>query len=157
LYGAFFVKEFAERKIFCHSSVSLFDLKEPFLRPDPGSLTSSRAGVVKVGRRAKLAAYSELARSYLDSFEHDGIAWCDRETIRGEPAFGRADQPRRNLVSGGSKNPNHDAVIRIGQRMSFGHSAVATLCRHHRKHDLKLFKVRDFAPDFAQLLRQRFD
>jgi hypothetical protein len=24
-------------------------------------------------------------------------------------------------------------------------------------HDLELFKVRDFAPDFAQLLRQRFD
>ena len=25
------------------------------------------------------------------------------------------------------------------------------------QHDLELFKVRDFAPDFAQLLRQRFD
>ena len=80
-----------------------------------------------------------------------------RSGEQGAPAKTSGDQPRRNLVSGGSKNPNHDAVIRIGQRMSFGHSAVATLCRHHLKHDLELFKVRDFAPDFAQLLRQRFD
>ena len=40
---------------------------------------------------------------------------------------------------------------------TFGHSAFATLCRHHLKHNVELFKVRDFAPDFAQLLRQRFD
>src|SRR5271166_4936299 len=33
--------------------------------------------------------------------------------IRGEPACGR-DQSRHNLVSGGSKDPNHDAVMRIG-------------------------------------------
>jgi hypothetical protein len=42
-------------------------------------------------------------------------------------------------------------------RRTFGHSAFATLWRHHLKHDLELLKVRDFAPDFAQLLRQRFD
>src|SRR5260370_24507939 len=35
-------------------------------------------------------------------------------TIRGEPACGR-DQSRHNLVFGGCKNPNHDAVIRIGR------------------------------------------
>ena len=34
-------------------------------------------------------------------------------TIRGEPAFGRGSS-RHNLVSGGSKDPNHDAVMRIG-------------------------------------------
>jgi hypothetical protein len=38
---------------------------------------------------------------------------------------------------------------------TFGH-LPSTLCRHHLKHDLELFKVRDFAPDFAQLLRQRY-
>jgi hypothetical protein len=40
-----------------------------------------------------------------------------------------------------------------------GHSDTqfAKLCRHHLKHDLELSKIRDFAPDFAQLLRQRFD
>jgi hypothetical protein len=40
---------------------------------------------------------------------------------------------------------------------TFGHSAVAALCRHHLKYGLEPFEVRDFAPDFAQLLRQRFD
>jgi hypothetical protein len=36
------------------------------------------------------------------------------ETIRGELAIGRVST-RRNLVSGGlSKDPNHDAVMRIG-------------------------------------------
>jgi hypothetical protein len=35
-------------------------------------------------------------------------------TIRGEPAFGRADQSRHNLVFGESKDPNHDAAMRIG-------------------------------------------
>ena len=34
-------------------------------------------------------------------------------TIRGEPAFGRG-QSRHNLVSGRSKDLNHDAVMRIG-------------------------------------------
>ena len=138
--GLFLSRSSPERRIFFPLSVSLFDLRARFFVPPRGTLTSSREGVVKVGRRAKLAACSELARPYLDSFEHDGIAWCDRETIRGEPAFGRADQPRRNLVSGGSKNPNHDAVIRIGQRMSFGHSAFPTLRRHHLKYDLSLLR-----------------
>jgi hypothetical protein len=40
-------------------------------------------------------------------------------TIRGEPAFGR-DQSRHNLVSGGSKDPNHDAVMRIGSEAPSG-------------------------------------
>jgi hypothetical protein len=94
--GRFFVKEFAERQIFCLSSVSLFDLKARFFVPTRGSLTSSRAGAVKVGRRANLAACSELARPYLDSFEHDGTLGAIGMTIRGEPACGRgsvAPQP----------------------------------------------------------------
>ena len=103
LYGAFFVKEFAERQIFCLSSVSLFDLKARFFVPTRGSLTSSRAGAVKVGRRANLAACSELARPYLDSFEHDGTLGAIGMTIRGEPAFGRgsvAPQPCIRWVQG---------------------------------------------------------
>ena len=79
-----------------------------------GSLRSSRAGAVKVGRRAKLAACSELARPYLDSFEHDGTLGAIGMTIRGGARFSGAHQSRHNLVSGGSKDPNHDAVIRIG-------------------------------------------
>jgi hypothetical protein len=58
-----FVKEFARAAIFCPSSVSLFDLKARFFVPTRGSLTPSRAGTVKVGRRANPAACSELARA----------------------------------------------------------------------------------------------
>src|SRR6266481_8098465 len=67
------------------------------------SLTSSRAGAVKVGRRANLAACSELARPYLDSFERDGTLGAIGMTIRGEPAFGRgsvAPQPCIRWVQG---------------------------------------------------------
>jgi hypothetical protein len=70
--------------------------KVRFFVPTRASLTSSRAGAVKVGRRAKLAACSELTRPYLDSFEHDGTLDAVAMTIRGEPAFGRgsiAPQP----------------------------------------------------------------
>jgi hypothetical protein len=111
--GLFLSRSSPERQIFCPSSVSLFDLKARFFVPTRGSLTSSRAGAVKVGRRVNLAACSELARPYLDSFEHDGTLGAIGMTIRGEPACGR-DQSRHNLVSGGSKDPNHDAVMRIG-------------------------------------------
>jgi len=96
LVWGFFVKDFAKRRIFCPSSVSLFDLKARFFVPTRGSLTSSRAEAVKVGRRANPAACSELARPYLDSFEHDGTLGAIGMTIRGEPAFGRgsvAPQP----------------------------------------------------------------
>src|SRR6266404_8756134 len=92
-----------EPQIFCPSSVSLFDLKARFFVPTRSSLTSSRAGAVKVGRRAKLAACSELARPYLDSFEHDGTLGAIGMTIRGEPAFGRgsvAPQPCIRWIQG---------------------------------------------------------
>jgi hypothetical protein len=110
--GLFLSRSSPERQIFV-LSVSLFDLKARFFVPTRGSLTSSRAGAVKVGRRANLAACSELARPYLDSFEHDGTLGAIGMTIRGEPAIGR-DQSRHNLVFGGCKNPNHDAAMRIG-------------------------------------------
>jgi len=55
-----------------------------------------------------------LARPCLDSSEHGGTLDTVGMTIRGEPAFGRADQSRHNLVFGESKDPNHDAAMRIG-------------------------------------------
>src|ERR1700692_215637 len=110
--GLFLSRSSPERQIFV-LSVSLFDLKARFFVPPRGSLTSSRAGAVKVGRRANLAACSELARPYLDSFEHDGTLGTIGMTIGGEPACAR-DQSRHNLVFGGSKDPNHDAAMRIG-------------------------------------------
>ena len=101
--GLFLSRSLPERQIFCPSSVSLFDLKARFFVPTRGSLTSSRAGAVKVGRRADLAACSELARPYLDSSEHDGTLGAIGMTIRGEPAFGRgsvAPQPCIRWVQG---------------------------------------------------------
>jgi hypothetical protein len=47
------------------SSVSLFDPKARFFVPTGASLTSARAGAVKVGRRANLAACSAVARPHL--------------------------------------------------------------------------------------------
>ena len=55
-----------------------------------------------------------LARPCPDSSEHGGTLDTVGMTIRGEPAFGRADQSRHNLVFGESKDPNHDAAMRIG-------------------------------------------
>jgi hypothetical protein len=55
-----------------------------------------------------------LARPCLDSSEHGGTLDTVGMTIRGEPAFGRADQSRHNLVFGESKDPDHDAAMRIG-------------------------------------------
>jgi len=97
------------------SFVSFFVRSEsPVSSSRPGtSLALARAETVKVGRRTNLATSSAVARPHLDSFEHDGTLGAIGMTIRGEPAFGR-DQSRHNLVSGGSKDPNHDAVMRIG-------------------------------------------
>ncbi len=101
--GLFLSRSSPARQIFCPSSVSLFDLRARFFVPTHGSLTSSRAGAVKVGRRANFVAGSELARPYLDSFEHDGTLGAIGMTIRGEPAFGRgsvAPQPCIRWVQG---------------------------------------------------------
>ena len=113
MYGACQVVSTGRRIFFPSSSVSLFDLKARFFVPTRASLTSARAGAVKVGRCTNLAACSDFARPHLDSFERDGTLGAIGMTIRGEPACGR-DQSRHNLVCGRSKDPNHDAVMRIG-------------------------------------------
>ena len=89
--------------------------KSPFLRPDPAVLQSRRAQeAVKVGRRTNLSTYSGPCQASLDSSQHGGTLDTVGMTIRGEPAFGRADQSRHNLVFGESNDPNHDAAMRIG-------------------------------------------
>ena len=78
------------------TSVSLFDLTDRFFVPICDTLTSARAGAVKVGRRTNLSTCFALTRPYLDSFEHDGPLGAVGMTIRGELAFGRgsiAPQP----------------------------------------------------------------
>jgi hypothetical protein len=102
LYGAFFVKEFWQGGAFFSLLVSLFDLKARFFVPTRTSLTSARAGAVKVRRHTNLAACA--TRPHLDGFEHDGTLDAVGMTIRGKPAFGR-DHSRRNLVFGGSRRP----------------------------------------------------
>ncbi len=103
-----------DRSAHLFSIVSFFVRSESRLFvPARTSLALARAEAVKVGRRTNLATSSAVARPHLDSFEHDGTLGAIGMTIRGEPAFGR-DQSRHNLVSGGSKDPNHDAVMRIG-------------------------------------------
>src|SRR5260370_36893284 len=96
--GLFLSRNSPERQIFCPSSVSLFDLRARFFVPTHGSLTSSRAGAVKVCRRANFVACSELARPYLDGFDHDGTLGAIGMTIRGEPAFRRGSVPPQPCI-----------------------------------------------------------
>jgi hypothetical protein len=70
--GLFLSMSFRRAAHFFPLSVSLFDLKARFFVPTRTFLTSARAGAVKVGRRASLAACSTLARPHRDSSEHDG-------------------------------------------------------------------------------------
>jgi hypothetical protein len=95
LVWGFFVKEIWQGAFFS-SPVSLFDLK---------AVSSSRSAVrsspraqeaVKVGRRANLAAYSTLPGPHLDSFEHDGTAWCgsDDDDQRGARLRARTIAPQ---------------------------------------------------------------
>src|SRR5882762_3427182 len=88
---------------FVFLTVSLFDLESRFFAPTRSIAKPARAGAVKVGRRTNLSTPSALARPYLDSSEHGGTLDAVGMTIRGEPAFGRADQSRHILVFGGSK------------------------------------------------------
>lgn len=55
-----------------------------FFVPTRTSVTSARAGAVKVGRCTKLKACSVFARPYLDSFQHDAMLGPIGMTIRGE-------------------------------------------------------------------------
>ena len=86
MYGAFFVKRF-QSGAHCLDRFLLFDLELRFFAATRNIAKPTRAGAVKVGRRPNLAAYSALARPYLDSFEHDSTLSAVGMTIRGEPAF----------------------------------------------------------------------
>ena len=88
----------------CFLDRFLCSIWNPVSSPRPAVLQKpTRAGAVKVGRRTNLSTPSALARPYLDSSEHGGTLDAVGMTIRGEPAFGRADQSRHILVFGGSK------------------------------------------------------
>ena len=89
---------------------SLFDLKT-FLRLDPTSLTPARRRAVEV---AQPRGMLRPCQAYLDGCEHDGTAWCGRNDDQRGARFRARFESRHNLVSGRSKDLNHDAVMRIG-------------------------------------------
>src|ERR1700751_440457 len=65
------------------SFVSFFVRSESrFFVPTRTSLALARVEAVKVGRRTNLTTGSAVARPHLDSFEHDGTLWCDRDDDR---------------------------------------------------------------------------
>jgi hypothetical protein len=104
LYGAFFVKEFAERQFCCLSSVSFVRSQSPFLRPDPRLAdVVARRSCQGWPSAPTLRHAPSLPRPYLDSLEHDGRLGAIGMTIRGVPAFGRgsvAPQPCIRWVQG---------------------------------------------------------
>src|SRR5262245_53016607 len=112
--GLFLSRSFS-RAAHLSSFVSFFVRSEsPFLRPDPPQRQA-------VARRS-CQGWSPLRRPPaglgLDSSEHGGTIECSRagsarRRSEGSPRSG-ADLSRHNLVFGGSKDPNHDAVMRIG-------------------------------------------
>jgi hypothetical protein len=96
------------------SFVSFFVRSESrFFVPTRSSLRWRAQKLSRLAVAPTLRQALPLPGPHLDSFEHDGTLGAIGMTIRGEPACGR-DQSRHNLVSGGSKDPNHDAVMRIG-------------------------------------------
>src|SRR5271169_1413952 len=106
LYGLFIVKRFQSGDLsFLLSFIGFFVRSGiPFLRPDPQYCKSRRAQ--ELSRLAVAPTFPRplpLARPYLDSSEHGGTLDAVGMTIRGEPAFGRANQSRHILVCGGSK------------------------------------------------------
>jgi hypothetical protein len=97
-------KSFVLRQFLC-------SISKPVSSSRPaGSLTSSRAGAVKVGRRANLAACSELARPYLDSFEHDGTLGAIGMTI--SAGYGQAVTLRRGCFAHVSGRAGSRATVR---------------------------------------------
>src|SRR5271169_3017550 len=103
LYGAFEVKHlFHGIPHFLHSSFFV-RLGIPFLRPNPQYCKAGARRSCQGWPSPNLAAYTALARPYLDSFEHDGTAWCGRDDDPRGARFPGADQSRHDLVSGGSR------------------------------------------------------
>jgi hypothetical protein len=113
LYGAFFVKEMWQGALFS-SPVSLFDLK---------AVSSSRSAL-RSSRRARELSRLAVAPTLRHTPPFPGhtltapsttapLGAVRTMTIRRSPLAG-ADQSRHSLVFGGSKDPNHDAVMRIG-------------------------------------------
>ena len=120
------------------------DLGVRFFVSTRASLTSMRAEAVKVGVAPTLRHASPLPSHTLTASSTTASLNAVAMTIRGSPLSG-AVQSRHNLVSGRSKDPNHDAVMRIGseapkrrthssiRRESQGSSRVSATSNRHRR------------------------
>ena len=144
VWGFFCQEVLAERPIFFPSSVSLFDLKARLFIPTRHSGKLTRAGAVKAGRLFGDHPQGLALKVPSTAAPSNAVGLSQQETIRGSPRSS-ADLSRHNLVFGGSKDPNHDAVMRIGAKLRSGgpilccgvishgvHRVTATSNRHRR-------------------------
>ena len=96
--------------------VSWFDLEARFFVPTHRSRTLARAGAVKIGRRSSLSPSSVAARPHLYGLEHAGMLVGGRDdAVEGSSPLAARRASHHNLVFGGPRDPNHDAVLRIGR------------------------------------------
>jgi hypothetical protein len=100
--------------LFSCRAVSLFDLETRFLAPTHDGPGPSRAGAVKVGRRANVAPRCIDARPYLDSSEHDGTLGPVGMTITRKARCRTRLLHAAALYSVGRQTHTHDARMRIG-------------------------------------------
>jgi len=96
----------------------LFDLKAHFFVPTRNIQTLSRAGAVKVGRRSDISSCSDAARPHLDSSEHGSTLVVIGMTRSRGARLWRTNIRAATLYSVGRKDPDHDAVLRIGSESS---------------------------------------
>ena len=105
LYGAIFVKG----RLRPFHSVSLFGLEARFLAPTHALKQPSRAGAVKDGALAPPQGLSLKAPS---TMAH--LACRDDDRRRAFDA--RAERVPRPCIRSSRKDPNHDAIMRIGSQ-----------------------------------------
>ena len=89
---------------------------KPVSSSRPTSRTAARAGAVKIGRRSSLSQSSVAARPHLYGLEHAGMLVGGRDdAVEGSSPLAARRASHHNLVFGGPRDPNHDAVLRIGR------------------------------------------
>jgi len=110
--------ENSRHAIFFLNPISLFDLKAHFFVPTRNIQTLSRAGAVKVGRRSDISSCSDAARPHLDSSEHGSTLVVIGMTRSRGARLWRTNIRAATLYSVGRKDPDHDAVLRIGSESS---------------------------------------
>src|SRR6202011_1823646 len=91
----------------------LCSIRKPFLRPDPRCAHVGGQEPSKLAVAHQPCGMLRLCHHTLTASSPTACLVRSGSRSEGSPLSG-ADQSRRNLVSGGSKDPNHDAAMRIG-------------------------------------------